>query len=48
MVILLFAASLALAATKPAAPTSAPKPPKVFVDKGACPFECCKYREWIA
>jgi len=20
--------------------------PKVFVDKGACPFECCTYREW--
>ncbi|MBS1969445.1 MAG: hypothetical protein JSU04_04025 [Bdellovibrionales bacterium] len=21
-------------------------PPKIFVDKGACPFECCTYREW--
>jgi hypothetical protein len=20
--------------------------PKLFVDKGACPFECCTYREW--
>lgn len=22
------------------------EPPKVFIDKGACPFECCTYREW--
>jgi hypothetical protein len=22
------------------------KPPSVFVDAGACPFEGCKYREW--
>lgn len=21
-------------------------PPAVFVDEGACPFECCTYREW--
>lgn len=21
-------------------------PPKIFIDKGACPFECCTYREW--
>jgi len=21
-------------------------PPKLFIDKGACPFECCTYREW--
>ncbi|HXH75443.1 MAG TPA: hypothetical protein VNJ08_10790 [Bacteriovoracaceae bacterium] len=19
-----------------------------FIDKGACPFECCKYGEWVA
>jgi hypothetical protein len=25
---------------------AAEAPPKVFVDKGACPFECCTYREW--
>lgn len=25
-----------------------PVPPKVFIDKGACPFECCKYGEWVA
>jgi hypothetical protein len=23
-------------------------PPKVYIDKGACPFECCTYREWTA
>lgn len=22
------------------------RPPTVFVDEGACPFECCTYREW--
>jgi hypothetical protein len=21
-------------------------PPKIYIDKGACPFECCTYREW--
>ena len=21
-------------------------PPAVYVDEGACPFECCTYREW--
>jgi hypothetical protein len=26
---------------------AAPKePPKIYIDKGACPFECCTYREW--
>ncbi len=23
-------------------------PPELLVDKGACPFECCIYREWTA
>jgi len=23
------------------------QPPKRFVDVGACPFECCKYRQWV-
>jgi len=23
-------------------------PPAVFEDRGACPFECCEYRDWIA
>lgn len=22
------------------------RPPKVFVDEGACPFECCQYGRW--
>jgi hypothetical protein len=22
------------------------KAPAVYVDKGACPFECCTYRAW--
>jgi hypothetical protein len=22
------------------------KPPQPFLDKGACPFECCTYRDW--
>lgn len=24
-----------------------PVPPRVYVDEGACPFECCVYRQWI-
>jgi hypothetical protein len=24
------------------------KPPSPFIDVGACPFECCKYGEWVA
>ena len=20
--------------------------PKIYIDKGACPFECCSYRQW--
>jgi len=24
------------------------RPPRVFIDAGACPFECCTYREWFA
>jgi hypothetical protein len=23
-------------------------PPRLYVSKGACPFECCVYREWTA
>lgn len=26
--------------------TSPKRPPHVFVDAGACPFECCTYRQW--
>jgi hypothetical protein len=28
--------------------TGEQKPPNVYIDKGAYPFECCTYREWIA
>ena len=28
--------------------TEEQKPPSVYIDKGACPFECCTYREWVA
>lgn len=21
--------------------------PTIYVDRGACPFECCKYRDWV-
>jgi len=30
------------------AQTPAPGPAMPFEDAGACPFECCAYREWIA
>ena len=23
-------------------------PPRLYISKGACPFECCTYRQWIA
>jgi hypothetical protein len=26
----------------------ATSPPKLYVSKGACPFECCTYQTWIA
>lgn len=29
-------------------PTSNSAPPTPYIDKGACPFECCTYRDWIA
>lgn len=35
-IILLLATTLAVAL----------EPPKIYIDKGACPFECCTYREW--
>ena len=28
--------------------TGGQKPPNIYIDKGACPFECCTYREWVA
>jgi hypothetical protein len=24
------------------------RPPNVYIDKGACPFECCTFRQWVA
>ena len=27
---------------------SAVKPPSPYIDVGACPFECCVYRKWLA
>jgi hypothetical protein len=29
-------------------PASDAAPPNPHIDKGACPFECCTYRDWIA
>ena len=29
-----------------AAGASSPQPPPSLTDEGACPFECCTYREW--
>ena len=42
--LLLLAGSLAIPASRASA--QPPRPPAVYVDKGACPFECCTYREW--
>lgn len=27
---------------------AAPRPGKLYIDKGACPFECCQYGQWTA
>ena len=37
---------LLLTAVGNSAPSQGLKPPRVYVDVGACPFECCKYRQW--
>jgi hypothetical protein len=40
---------LAVLAAAPAeAATQRAAPPSPYVDKGACPFECCTYRDWTA
>jgi len=26
----------------------AASPPKLYISKGACPFECCSYQKWVA
>ena len=36
------AATPGVTATAPAATA----PPREFIDRGACPFECCVYRDW--
>jgi hypothetical protein len=40
--------AVATAALATAAPAATPMstPPNPFIDKGACPFECCTYRDW--
>ena len=38
--LLLLLPAVALAALAP--------PPKLYISKDACPFECCVYREWTA
>jgi hypothetical protein len=43
-VALLFAACLSASARG----AVVEKPPSPFVDAGACPFECCTYRQWTA
>jgi hypothetical protein len=40
---LLFAIAVVLL---PGAATRADSPPPKYIDKGACPFECCVYRAW--
>jgi len=30
----------------PGVASSADSPPAAYIDKGACPFECCTYRAW--
>jgi hypothetical protein len=37
---------LLLSAVETAHPQTQKTPPKFFIDKGACPFECCEYRAW--
>jgi len=44
--VLLVAATLGLVASTAPAATPMSTPPDRFIDKGACPFECCTYRNW--
>lgn len=41
-------ALLALGAGCCGAPAAGERPPRVLVDRGACPFECCHYGRWTA
>jgi hypothetical protein len=40
--------SLAIMSAQTHLPMNAAEPPDPFIDYGACPFECCTYREWKA
>jgi hypothetical protein len=43
---ILISITVTVAALCVAAGSYAQAPPKVFVDPGVCPFECCTYRRW--
>jgi hypothetical protein len=44
-----FLALLMLASTSGVMlPQQRPAPPSVYVSKGACPFECCRYGRWTS
>jgi hypothetical protein len=49
LVFILFSGALAANGGTPQhQPTKEQAPPSPYIDKGACPFECCTYREWTA
>ena len=49
LVFIMFLVTLpASAGTPQQAPAKEQAPPSPYIDKGACPFECCTYREWTA
>ena len=39
--------SLSLLLASAVYPVQNPRPPTLYHDYGACPFECCTYRRWI-
>lgn len=43
---MLFGGILSLVIAIPFVSGQSSRPPIPFVDKGACPFECCTYRDW--
>jgi hypothetical protein len=45
---LFWGALAAHAGTPQRQPANEQAPPSPYIDKGACPFECCTYREWTA
>ena len=49
LVFLFFVCALPANPARPQNPSATESaPPSPFIDKGACPFECCTYREWVA